>query len=102
MTAEHFVLFRNLALVFCVIPMLIFLHALLCREWVKRDLRDRICRPIQIRWRPFASNRITCSFKVLYCDFQGQIHLGICRPYWRDHVIWEEDEIVDHGSEAEA
>ena len=29
------------------------LNILLCREWVKRNLLERCCAPLQIRWNLF-------------------------------------------------
>ena len=100
MSAEDFFVYRNLALCLCIIAVLVALSVVLCREWVKRDLRDRMCAPMRIRWRPFAwrTNRLTCSFRVIYADIHGRIHRGICWTRWlRPSVTWDEDEIIDYG-----
>jgi hypothetical protein len=102
MAAEDFVAFRNLVLCLCVVAVLVFLAVVLCREWVKRDLVGRLCQPIHVRWRPFAwrTNRLTCSFRVLYSDVYGRVHRSICWTYWhRPNVIWGDDEIIDHRHE---
>src|SRR5215471_11018932 len=97
MTAEDFVAYRNIALCFCIVAVLQFLAVVLCREWVKSDLRQRMCQPIRVWWRPFAwrTNWLACSFRVLYSDIHGQIHRSICWTYWhRPSVTWDRDEIV--------
>lgn len=102
MTAEDFIVYRNVALCFCIAALLWFLAVVLCREWVKTDLRRRMCEPRRIRWRPFAwrTNWFTCSFRVVYSDLHGQVHRAICWTYWlRPSVTWESDEIIDHGYE---
>lgn len=100
--AEEFVVHRNVALCICVIVILWSLAVVLCREWVKRDLAERLCQPIRIRWQPFAwrTNRLTCSFRVLYSDIQGRVHRSRCWTYWlRPRVTWLDDEIIDYGHE---
>jgi hypothetical protein len=102
MTAEDFVAYRNIALCFCFVAALVFLAVVLCREWVKSDLRQRMCQPLRIRWRPFAwrTNLLTYSFRVLYLDVHGQTHQSICWTYWhRPSVTWDSDEIIDHTHE---
>jgi len=50
-----------------------------------------------LAWR---TNRVTCSFKVVYSDFRGQIHRAICWMYWhRPSVTWDADEIIDYTHE---
>src|SRR6185369_6145669 len=73
MTPEDITVWRNIAIVTCIVAALWFLAVGLCREWVKSDLRKRMCEPVRLRSRPFASrtNRLTCSFKVVYSDFRG-------------------------------
>jgi hypothetical protein len=102
MAAEDFIVYRNLALCLCIVAVLVALSVVLCREWVKRDLRDRMCAPIRIRWRPFAwrTNRLTCSFRVIYADIHGRIHRSICWTQWlRPSVTWDEDEIIAYDDE---
>lgn len=96
MTPEDIIVWRNIAIIPCIVAALWFLAVVLCREWVKSELHERMCRPISVRWRFFASTRITCAFKVIYSDCAGQIHRGRCWTYWhRRGVTWESDEIVD-------
>jgi len=105
MTAEDFVAYRNIALCFCFVAVLVFLAVVLCREWVKSDLRQKMCQPLHIRWRPFAwrTNWLACSFRVLYSDIHGQTHRSICWTYWhRPSVTWDSDEIIDYGHETVA
>jgi hypothetical protein len=105
MTPQDIILWRNVAIVGCIVAALWFLSAVLCREWVKADLRKRMCKPLRIRWRPFAwrTNKVTCSFRVIYSDFRGQIHRSICWTYWhRPNVAWGADEIIDCRHETAA
>jgi len=105
MTREDITVWRNIAIVPCIVAALWFLAVVLCREWVKSDLRKRMCEPVRIRSRPFASrsNRLTCSFKVVYSDFRGQIHRAIRWTYWhRPSVTWDTDEIIDYTHETAA
>lgn len=102
MSAEESVAYRNIALCFCIVAVLAILSVVWCREWVKSDLRRRICQPIQIRWRPFArwTDGLTCSFRDLYLDLDGRMHRGTCRTYWhRPSVTWDSDELVDSRNE---
>jgi len=100
MTAEDLIVWRNIAIVPCIVGVLWSLAVVLCREWVKSDLRNRICQPISVRWRFFASTRIACAFKVIYSDVRGQIHRATCCTYWhRRGVTWESDEIIDYRHE---
>lgn len=102
MTAEDFVVSRNLALVPCIVAVLVSRSVVLCREWVKRDLHERWCHPIRIRWRPFAwrTNPVTCVFKVWYSDLAGRVHRSTCWTCWhRPSVTWDADEIIDYRRE---
>jgi hypothetical protein len=97
MTSTNFIAYRNLALCFGIVAVLVFLAVVLCREWVKRDLAVRMSKPIRIWWRPFAwrTNGLACSFRVLYSDIQGRVHRGTCWTHWhRPSVTWDRDEIV--------
>ena len=105
MTAEEITAWRNIAIVPCIVAVLWSLAVVLCREWVKSDLRQRMCKPLRVRWRPFAcdTNHLTCSFRVVYSDFRGQMHRAICWTYWhRPSVTWEADEIIDYRHETVA
>ena len=97
MSNEDFIVYRNIALIPCIVAALEFLAVILCREWVKGDLRERMCAPIHIRWRPLSwrTNGLACAFTVLYSDLDGRLHRGWCWTYWhRPSVTWERDEIV--------
>lgn len=100
MNDARFIVARNLALIPCIVAVLWFLAIVLCREWVKRDLRERICQPMKVRWRPLVSSRLRCAFKVIYSDFRGQIHRATCRTpwYWKE-VRWADDEIIGETDE---
>ena len=103
MSAEDITVWRNIAIIPIIVGVLQFLCVMLCREWVKSDLRQRICKPIRVRWRPFASTRLTCAFKVVYSDFHGEIHRATCRTYWhRRSVTWDGDEIIGYTDETVA
>src|SRR5947199_3566817 len=100
MSSEDLTAWRNIAIIPLIVGALWSLAVILCREWVKNDLRDRICQPISVRWRFFASTWITCAFKVIYSDFRGEIHRARCWTYWhRRAVTWESDEIIDYRHE---
>lgn len=91
---------RSLAFCFCISAILCVLMFILCRERVKTDLRDRICLPISIRWKPFSwrVDGFYLAFKVVYSDFQGRTHEAICWARWeQDGTEWEEDRIIDQG-----
>lgn len=102
MSAGDFIVYRNVALCFFFVAALVFLAVVLCREWVKTDLRQRMCAPLRVPWRPFAwrTNRLTCAFGVVYSDVHGLVHRAVCWTYWhRPSVTWDSDEIVDFGRE---
>ena len=97
MSLEMWIVTRNIAIVAIIFALLWTLAVLLCREWVKSDLRDRILTPIHIRWRPFSwrTNWLTCAFRVEYSDLNEKIHRATCWTYWyRREVTWETDETV--------
>ena len=97
MSAEHWIVVRNIATVVGIVAVLWTLAVMLCREWVKSDMRERMLTPIHIRWCPFSwrTNRLTCAFSVAYSDQNGRIHRATCWTYWyRREVKWETDEIV--------
>jgi hypothetical protein len=96
MSHDDIILWRNIAIIPCIVAVLWCLSVILCREWVKDDLREKIYEPISIRWRPFACTRLSCYFKVVYKDFQGDIHQANCRTTWlRRRVTWLDDKIVE-------
>ncbi|MBI2927833.1 MAG: hypothetical protein HYY24_19245 [Verrucomicrobia bacterium] len=97
MTTEDSQVWFNLAVAFGIVAVLCTLAVMLCREWVKTDLRERGFRPLSVRWRPFTfpANELTCGFNVQYSDSRGLIHKARCWTYWhRPSVTWEKDEIV--------
>jgi hypothetical protein len=100
MSAEDFTLLRDVSFIPCIIALQVFLWVILCREWVKRDLREKMCNIIRIRWRPFGGSRLFCSFRVDFSDLSGQIHRAICSTYWhRRSVTWDDDTIVGYSPE---
>ena len=81
-----------------------FLVAMFRRESVKRDLRERGCRPIRIWWRVFAwwaPNRAT-PFRTIYSDPTGSIHKADCwvrqdlfgPAFGPRRVRWIKDEVT--------
>jgi len=42
-----------LSTVLGIVAVLWFLGVVLCREWVKNDLREKCFRPLSVRWCPF-------------------------------------------------
>jgi len=102
MTTEEFIVWRNLAVIPVIVGILWTLAVLLCREWVKSDLNDRLCRPIHVRWLPFSwrNGRYRCAFRVMYADALGQIHRALCWTFWhRPSVTWISDEIIGIGQD---
>lgn len=95
MNADDIRVWLTIAIIPCIVAVLWVLCVILCREWVKSALRDKICQPLRVRWRPFDSNRIAAAFVVVYSDFEGRIHRATCRTPWhRRSVEWIQDEIV--------
>ena len=94
MTPEEARVYLNITLVFAIVAVLWGLAVLLCREWVKTELRKRGFTQRSVRWRFFSSSRIACSFNVRYLDGEGLVHNAQCSTYWhRSGVTWESDEI---------
>ena len=86
---------HTLVVAICIIPVLWSLLVVVCRMVVKSDLRDRICDPISVRWRPFGSSQFRCAFRVVYSDFQGKIHQATCETNWYGGMVtWFDDEII--------
>jgi hypothetical protein len=89
MTREELIVCRNILIVPLVVAALWTLSVLLCRQWVKNDLRRRMCQPISVRWRWLASTKITCHFNVVYSDWNGEVHHARCWTYWHwPRVTW--------------
>ena len=98
MTPEDIRAYLNIALIPVIVAIVWGLAVVLCREWVKTDLRSRGFTPRRVRWRFFSSSRIACSFNVRYLDRDGLVHKAQCWTYWhRRSVTWESDERM--GSE---
>jgi hypothetical protein len=97
MSAEDMTAWRNIAIIPGIIGLVCFLGVILGREWVKRELRQKMCEPISVRWRPLAWWPVTgTAFRVPYKDQKGFIHMAQCRlPNGHRPVIWKKDEIID-------
>jgi hypothetical protein len=89
-----------------VFVLLWFLGAMLHREAVKQDLRERCCEPLHIWWRPFAYwaiSRWSTPFRVVYRDAEGRVHKAYCcvykdltgSPFGPSRVEWIRDELRD-------
>jgi len=103
MTPDNLRLCLNLSAIAGIVAVLWFLGVMLCREWVKNDLRQKVFEPLSVRWRPFASSRVFCAFNVVYADFGGFIHRARCWTYWhRREVCWEDDEVLAHDAKRAA
>ena len=101
MFSEDTRIWLNIAIIFGIMGVLQFLCVVLCREWIKNDLRQKVFAPLSVRWRPFASTRVSCAFKVTYSDFKGFVHQTRCRVHWhRRHVRWEDDEVIGRTGES--
>jgi hypothetical protein len=82
-----------------------FLFAMFRRESVKRDLRQRGCKPIRIWWMVTAwwsPSLDGMPFRVTYSDSNHLIHKASCwvghrlmdSPLGARRVIWVRDEII--------
>ena len=86
---------KELIILICIFPVLWSFLIVLCRTVVRNDLLDRLCQPINVRWRPFESSQSRCAFKVVYSDAQGRIHQAVCVTNWYGGMItWFDDKIV--------
>lgn len=95
MTPEDIRVCLNVTVVLAIVATLWFLAVILCREWVKTDLREKELSPHRVRWRPFRSTRSACCFDVQYSDATGVIHKAQCWTYWhRPSITWESDETI--------
>jgi hypothetical protein len=88
-----------------IFVLLWFLAAMFRREAVKRDLRQRVCKPIHIWWRVFAfwsSWFDGIPFRVIYSDPNGFIHKAYCSvhrylldsPFGPRRVKWFKDKVI--------
>lgn len=95
MTHDDFIVWRNIAVIPCIIAALWSLFIILAREWVKRDILERGCRPIRIRWTIFTWWPVYGpAYRVKYADAEGLIHealYGVCN--WR-YVRCRNDRVV--------
>ena len=86
-----------LAIALGIWALLLFLGAMLRREWVKADLLGRGVTPIKIWWIPLTYWTLSGpAFRVIYRDAAGCKHRAYCwtsnvRPR---HVRWVKDEII--------
>ena len=102
MTGDEITAWRNLAIIPVIVGALQALCIIRCREWVKTDLRERLCQALAVRWRPFSfrANRLKVVFGVIYSDWRGQRHRATCWTYWhRPSITWYHDEIVGAADE---
>jgi|ERR1051325_4911553 hypothetical protein len=79
------------------------LGVILCREWVKKDLRARGFQPLRVTWRPLGWWRgyYGCCFMARYKDSAGRVHEGRCwTGGFRRGVAWKSDEIVSNDDAA--
>jgi hypothetical protein len=89
-------------LVFCALGIFVVLWCfgvILCREWVKNDLRQRCFRPLSVSWRPFAwwGGFYGCCFVVRYVDSADFVHEARCwTGGFKRGVTWSSDEIVSN------
>jgi hypothetical protein len=88
-----------LTVAFGILALLWLFGVILCREWVKNDLRNRCLRPLSVSWRPFAwwGGYYGCCFVVRYLDLEDLIHEARCwTGGFKRGVTWSWDEIVSH------
>jgi len=88
-----------------LILLISFLSAMFQREAVKRDLSERGCEPLRIRWTPFslAGGYSRTYFHVVFRDSSGLLHKAACyvyvslmdSPFGPRRVKWTKDEIQD-------
>jgi hypothetical protein len=97
-------IYLRIAAVLCIFVLAWFLAAMFRREAVKRDLRQRGCKPKYIWgivfawWAPFYE----VPFRVVYFGPDGSIHKAYCwvghwlfdLPFSPLRVRWIKDEIV--------
>lgn len=88
-----------------IVVLLCLLAAMFRRESVKRDLRERGCKPIRIWWVVYTSWAWTADrmpFRVIYSDQNHFIHKAYCwvghrlmdSPFGPRRVTWVKDEIT--------
>jgi hypothetical protein len=100
-----FGIYLRIAAVLGIFVLLWFLAAMFRRETVKRDLRQRGCKPKYIWWMVFAwwsPWYDAMPFRVVYIGQDGSIHKAYCwvghwlmdSPISPRRVRWIKDEIV--------
>lgn len=55
------------------------LLVILYREQVVKDLRERLCEPVSVRWKWTQSRRIGVEFRVIHTDIFGKVHSAVAR-----------------------
>ena len=106
MSDTHLQVCLALAGVAGIVFALTFLGAMFRREAVKRDLCERGCRPLHIRWRPWAfwaPLYHSTPFRVVYVDPHDRVHKACCyvdndlggSPLGPRRVQWIQDELKD-------
>lgn len=79
-----------------IVGVVLLLHLLLAREWVKSDLRARGFRPVRVRWWPWTLWPFWGpAFRVCYADADGSIHQALCGVCgWHRPVRWRNDRVL--------
>ncbi|HTI73192.1 MAG TPA: hypothetical protein VMF06_24675 [Candidatus Limnocylindria bacterium] len=77
------------------IPLLVgtlwWLGVMLCRAWVKSELLRLGFTPLRVRWRFFASDKMSCHFQVECVDDEGTVRRNRCSVGWMGgEVVWHE------------
>ncbi len=85
----QWIVVRNVALAFGILMLLRLLFVLLCREWVKADVRRHAFVPLRVRWRPLGSSQFSCAFSVVYEDWEGKVcHAWAKTSWYQRDVTW--------------
>jgi hypothetical protein len=108
---EDFTVLGLLSTCLGIVAVLCFLSAMFQREAVKRELREQVCTPLHIWWRPAAywvPWRLATGFRVIFRDPAGALHRAYCytypslseSPFWGSRrVRWLVD-TIQHRSAA--
>jgi len=94
MTPVDLIVLRSIAGVAIIFAALWSLGLLLCREWVKSDLRARSLEPLSVRWRPFANwgGFYGYCFLARFADVSGVVREGRCwTGGFKRGVTWYSD-----------
>ena len=91
----------NIAACVAIIGAIQVLLILKRRERVKYDLRQKLFKPLSVRWAPLGGwwgwySGACCSFfKVHYLDLDGFIHRARCATGgFCSGVFWKQDEVI--------